>query len=121
MRRLLILLLLAGCATPEQLATGGVALSVGSIAIMQRSPIDALYSMAAGKDCSIVRLEQGKSYCRPMEPPPESQAYCTRSLGVPDCWRDPENLPDHPPELGDGPRTLTPAQDADRTRGWPAL
>ena len=69
----------------------------------------------------MVRLDQGKSYCRPVEPPPEPPPYCTRSLGVADCWRDPASLPDHPPEMADGPRTLTPAQEADRTRGWPSL
>ena len=118
---MLAVLLLAACTTPEQAATIGVAAGVGSIAVMQRSPIDALYSIASGKDCSIVRLEQNKSYCRPAEPPPEAPPYCTRSLGVPDCWRDPARLPGHPRELGDGPRILTPAQDADRTKRWPDL
>jgi hypothetical protein len=121
-RYLLILLLLAGCgASPEQAATIGVGLTVGSIAVMQRSPFDALYSVVSGKDCSIVRLDQGKSYCRPVEPPPEPQPYCTPSLGVADCWRDPASLPDHPPDLGDSPSTLTPTQEVDRTRHWPNL
>jgi hypothetical protein len=115
-------LLLAGCgATPEQALTGVGALGVGSIAVMQRSPVDAIYSLITGKDCSVVRLEQGKSYCRPTEPPPEAPPYCTRSLGVVDCWKDPASLPDHPRQVGDGPQTLTPAQEADRTRRWPNL
>jgi hypothetical protein len=63
-----------------------------------------------------VRLDEGKSYCRPVELPPVAQPYCTRSLGVADCWADPAG---HPPALGDGPSTLTPAQEADRTRRWP--
>jgi hypothetical protein len=122
MTRLWMLLLLAGCgATPEQMATVGVAVSVGSIAVIQRSPLDAAYSVLSGWDCSVVRLEQGKSYCRPVEPPPEPPPYCTRSLGVANCWQDPASLPDHPPSLGDGPSTLTPAQEADRTRRWPNL
>jgi hypothetical protein len=116
------LLLLAGCGvTPEQAATIGAGVTVGSVAVIQRSPADAVYSVISGKDCSIVRLEQGKSYCRPTEPLPEPPPYCTRSLGVADCWRDPASLPDHPPEISDGPRTLTPAQDANRTRRWPDL
>jgi hypothetical protein len=122
MARLLFLLLLAGCAaTPEQLATGAVAVSIGSIAVIQRSPLDAAYSVLSGRDCSVVRLEQGKSYCRPVEPPPEPPPYCTRTLGVANCWQDPASLPDHAPSLGDGPSTLTPAQEADRTRRWPNL
>jgi hypothetical protein len=119
---MILLLLLAGCGgTPEQLLTGAGVLAVGSIAVIGRSPLDAAYSTLTGKDCSIVRLDQGKSYCRPIEPPPEPPPYCTRTLGMADCWRDPATLPDHPRELGDGPRVLTPAQEADRTRRWPPL
>ncbi|MEJ0019154.1 MAG: hypothetical protein WDN25_21905 [Acetobacteraceae bacterium] len=122
MRHLMVLLLLAGCGgSPEQVMIGVAALGIGSIAVIQRSPFDALYSTLSGRDCSIVRLDQGKSYCRPIEPPPETQPFCTRSLGVVDCWRDPASLPDHPREAGDGPRTLTPAQEADRIRTWPPL
>jgi hypothetical protein len=122
MRHLVFLLLLAGCgATPEQALTGVGAVGIGSIVIIGRSPFDALYSAVTGRDCSIVRLEQGKSYCRPIEPPPETQPYCTRSLAVADCWLDPASLPDHPPDLGDSPPGLTPAQNANRTRRWPPL
>ncbi len=115
-----LLLFLATCgATPEQAATIGVGVTVGSIAVIQRSPLDALYSIVSGRDCSVVRWDEGKSYCRPREPPPEPPSYCTRSLWVIDCWRDPANLSDKPREVGDGPRTLTPLQEADRTRRWP--
>jgi hypothetical protein len=121
-RLLMLLLLLTACgATPEQALTGAAALGIGSIAVIQRSPLDAAYSVITGKDCSVVRLDEGKSYCRPVEPPPETPPYCTRSLGVANCWQDPASLPDHPRELADGPRTLTPAQEADRTRRWPNL
>lgn len=116
----LFLVLLAGCGiTPEQAATVGVGVTVGSFPVLQRSPVDAVYSAVTGKDCSIVRMEQGKSYCRPVEPPPESPPYCTRSLGVVDCWRDPASLPNRPPEVADGPHVLTPEQEANRTRRWP--
>ncbi len=122
MRYIAVMLLLAGCgATPEQMATIGVGVGVGSIAVIQRSPLDALYSAVTGKDCSMVRLEQGKTYCRPVEPPPEPLPYCTRSLAVADCWLDPASLPDRPPDWGDVPHPLTPEQEANRTRRWPPL
>lgn len=114
---LCLLLLLGGCqAAPLTLlaAVGGT--TAGSAAVIQRTPIDAAWSLATGRDCSVVRLDQGKSYCRRPEPPPELQPYCTRSLGVADCWADPSG---QPPELADGPRRLTPAQEANRTRTWP--
>lgn len=113
----LLLLLLGGCAAdPVELTTvvGGVA--VGSVAVLQRTPFDAVWSLITGRDCSTVRVEQGKSWCRPPEPAPEAPPYCTRSLGVVDCWADPAGKP---PEVADGPRVLMPAQDAHRTRGWP--
>lgn len=119
MRNLLVILLLAGCnLTPEQAATVGVGAAVGSIAVIGRSPADAVYSIVSGRDCSIVRLEQNKSYCKPIEPPPSPQPYCTRSLGVVDCWADPEKMPNLPPQVGDIPHGLTPEQEADRVKGW---
>ena len=120
MRMLAILLLLCACGlSPEQAATVGVGVGVGSIAVIQRTPLDAVVSVVSGRDCSVVHWDQRKSYCSPIEPPPEPPPYCSRSLGVVDCWRDPASLPDHPSEVADGPRTLTPVQSADRTKGWP--
>jgi hypothetical protein len=122
MRLLFALLLLAGCGlTPEQAATVGVGAAVGSIAVIGRSPVDAAYSVVSGRDCSIVRLDEGKSYCKPIEPPPAQQPYCTRSLGVVDCWADPAKMPNLPAQVGDIPHGLTPEQEADRVKGWPNL
>jgi hypothetical protein len=111
------LVLLGGCgADPVTLTSVMVGATAGSVAVIQRTPVDAVYSLVTGKDCSAVRLDQGKSYCRPMEPPPPAQPYCTRSLGVADCWADPAG---EPPQQADGPSALTPAQEANRTRRWP--
>ena len=116
--RLLLLLLLAGCgADPLTMTTVAVGTTAGSVAVMHRTPIDALWSLATGRDCSVVRLDQGKSYCKPKEPPPEPPPYCTQTLGVANCWSDPEHMPGIGPQLGDGPGTLTPAQEVDRTSG----
>jgi len=118
--RLLPLILLTGCGlTPEAWVTlvGGV--GIGSVAVIGRTPFDAVYSTITGKDCSLVRVERGQTWCRPVEPPPAPPPYCTRSLGVVDCWKDPASLPDHPPQVASGPMTLTPEQEAHRTRTWP--
>lgn len=45
--------------------------------------------------------------------------FAQPSLGGVDCWRDTAALTNHPRDLADGPRTLTAAQDAYRTRGSP--
>jgi hypothetical protein len=114
---LCLLMLLAGCGPdPSVLAGAALGVTAGSVAIIQRTPFDALWSVMTAQDCSVVRLDQGKSYCRPVEPPPVVQPYCTRSLGVVDCWANPDG---HPRAVGDGPHMLTPAQEADRTRRWP--
>jgi hypothetical protein len=115
--RLLLLspLLLVGCAP---VAAG---LMVGSVPALHRTPVDALVSVVTGRDCSVVRLDAGKTYCKPPPTPLETPEFCTRSLGVPDCWVDPEDLPDHPREIADGPRTLTKEQMAHQMGRWPHL
>ncbi len=91
------------------------------IAVFHRDLFDMLVSGLSGRDCSVVRLDRGETYCRPVEPPTPPIPYCTRSLGVVDCWADPEAMPDIPPEVADGPRALTPIQEHDRTAPWPHL
>jgi hypothetical protein len=111
--------LLSGCAaSPEQWVGGGMALGIGSIAVMGRTPMDAAVSLVTGRDCSVVRLEKRQSYCRPEEPPPEEPVFCTRSLARVNCWKDPAALPGNPMGVADGPVGLTPAQEKDRTKGW---
>ena len=97
------------------------AAEMASIVVLQRGIIDTLVSTLSGRDCSIVYLDRGQSYCRAPEPPPSPPPYCTRSLGVVDCWANPEALVNRPPQVANGPTTLTPAQEANRTRRWPAL
>jgi hypothetical protein len=59
---------------------------------------------------------------KPVEPPPAAPAFCTRSLGTVDCWSNPDALNSPPPHgVADGPRTLTPAQEINRTSRWPGL
>ena len=102
------------------LAIAAVA-EVTSIAVLHRGIFDTLYSAGSGKDCSIVYLDRGESYCKPQQPPPLPPPYCTRSLGVVDCWSNPEALVNLPPQVANGPLTLTPAQEANRTQRWPPL
>ncbi|HET6308604.1 MAG TPA: hypothetical protein VFG12_15545 [Rhodopila sp.] len=122
MRRFVPLLglLLAGCGIDANLgAFIGSAGTVGTIMAIQRTPWDAAYSLVTGRDCSMVRLDRGQSYCRPVEPPPGPQPYCTRTLGTVNCWQGPAGMPNAPPGLADGPATLTAEQEADRVRRWP--
>lgn len=112
---------LGGCA-PFNNAVGSWAGidTVVAIPVFGRTMSDLAYSLIAGRDCSVVRLEQSQAYCKPREDPPPPPEFCTRSLGTPDCWASPALLPDHPQPLADAP-ALTPAQQANRTARWPDL
>jgi hypothetical protein len=89
--------------------------------MLHRTPADAPVPSARGRDCSVTYLVKGERYCRSREPATETLVFCTRSLGVPDCWADPSKLPNHPREIADGPRALTPEQEANRTKWRPWL
>jgi hypothetical protein len=95
------------------------AASVGTIVVAKRDPADIVVSAVSGRDCSIVRLAIGKSYCAPVEPPPAPPPYCTRSLGVPDCWDGPNPFGYYQRPIADGPSDLNEAQERDRTARWP--
>ena len=112
----LVLLTLPGCVEPTGALIGA---NAASVVVFGRGVGDLLVSAVQGQDCSIVRLEQGKSYCRPRDPPLAPPPFCTRSLGRIECWQNPEALPNHPAQVADGPRALTPEQDARRQHPWP--
>lgn len=109
---------LAGCIEPAGIVLGA---SAAAVPVIGRTLPDAAVSVLTGLDCSLVRLDAGKSYCAPQEPPPVPPAVCTRSLGTVDCWSNPQALGVPYTEVADGPRALTPAQEAHRTRRWPSL
>ena len=123
MRPLLPILLLplflpAACANWTEPAGAFLAANAASVVVFGRSIPDLGVSAITGKDCSVVRLEQGKSYCAPPEALPARAPYCTRSLGTVDCWANPEAFADIPREVADQP-ALTPLQEQHRTARWP--
>lgn len=119
MRKMLLLpaLLLAGCDGPAVVATAAV--NVASVTLVGRAVPDIVISAVSGRDCSIVRLDRGLSYCGPTQDPPDPPPYCTRSIGNVDCWvTRPATIPMVPSVVA-GPIALTPAQEAHRTAHWP--
>lgn len=110
---------LGGCDGPALVATAGV--NVASLTLVGRSVPDILVSGVTGRDCSIVRLDRGMSYCAAREPAPGPPPYCTRSRGSVDCWvTRPGTIP-MVQGVVDGPASLSAAQEADRTARWPGL
>lgn len=78
----LLALSLAGCTlgTMEAVSLMGTDKTVG----------DHVISLASGKDCSSVRKEQGKTYCKEDEMrPPRAQMHCYRNIGQVTCYEKP--------------------------------
>ena len=114
---IIALILLGGCQAAVGPAVAVGAVEASSVAVFGRGTVDLAYSALSGRDCSIVRLDEGKSWCKPKEALPAAPRFCTRTLGTPECFDDPAQLPDHPAQLADGPSTLTPEQEKNRNRG----
>ncbi len=112
---LLLLLSLAACGHGAEI---GGAVELTSVAVLGRGVIDLGVSAVTGKDCSIVRLDQGKNYCAPREKLPGAPPFCTSTLGTVQCWADPEAFATLPHQLADAP-ALTKDQVRDVNARWP--
>jgi hypothetical protein len=110
---LLLAILLAGCvnATPSAIGIADGA----SVAVFGRGVIDIGVSAVTGRDCSVVRLEKGQTYCAPTDPPP-AERICTRTLATVDCWPDATELART--GVGDTPPPNA-AQERYRAARWP--
>ena len=109
-------LAVAGCDVPLYQPLGiATAAGAASIVLIHRTPIDALYSVISGRDCSIVYLDRLQDYCKPLDVPPPPLPYCTRSLANVDCWTNPTANLGRP--VADQP-ALTAEQLSRIGRGW---
>ncbi len=116
LRLSLVLLLpaaLDGCAGAVALA--GV--EAASVTVFGRDVVDIGVSAITGKDCSLVRLDRQQTYCAARNQLPGPAPYCTQTLGMAQCWSNPEAFTTLPRQLAD-----TPAPTADQARqaatGW---
>ncbi len=106
MRWVFMFLVLGGCGVQGDLAF--TAANLAMVPVIGRTVPDLVFSLATGRDCSMVRLEQGKTWCREAEGPVAAPAFCTRSLGTVDCWESAALQP-LPARRGvaEGPRVVT--------------
>ena len=116
--RLSPLLLLLGLSACGYAAEGVAAADVTSVAVFGRGVLDLGVSAVTGKDCSIVRLDQGQTYCAPRERMPRPPEFCTNTLGTVQCWVNPEGFATLPHQLADSPE-LTPDQVRNINARWP--
>ena len=111
-------LLLTACTPPLEPVVWLAGLDIAAVPIFHRTAGDLAYSLYTRRDCSLVRLEQEGQYCKRPEPPPPEQPFCTRTLGMAECFATPATLNDHPSPWGDS-HGLNAAQEHDRTARWP--
>ncbi len=112
---LLPLLLLAGCGEAAGVAAG---VEAASVPVLGRGVVDVGVSAITGKDCSVVRLDSGKSYCAPREHQPDAPPFCTQTLGSVQCWANPEAFGVLPHDIADAP-ALTSDQKRNLAARWP--
>ena len=112
---LLLLLPLAACGgEPPGILLG---VEAASVVVFGRGIGDIAFSAISGRDCSVVRLDRGQTYCAPRTEPVR-EAYCTRTLATVDCWSGPALLSVNRPSVEDTPPP-TDAQLRYRAARWP--
>ncbi len=81
----LVVVLSAGLSGCQSVGLAPPLADLAAVTTEGRGSRDVTVSAVSGYDCSIVRWSTGKSYCKPIEPPPRPPQYCTRSLAGVDC------------------------------------
>lgn len=113
-----LLALLSGCAGWTAPTGALLGVDAASVVVFGRGLADLGVSAISGRDCSIVRLDQGLTYCAPLESQEQPAPFCTRSLGVVDCWADPALAPGPRRGVADMPPP-SPDQLRYRAARWP--
>jgi len=65
-------------------------ISSGVVMATDKTLMDHLVSHRTNKDCSTVRVEQGRTYCREDEPNPMPNVHCYQTLGDVMCYSTPD-------------------------------
>lgn len=82
-----ICILLGACEYMWPYAMVDGAVIVGS----QKTMADHAISLASGKDCSLVRIDRGLTYCKEDEMAgPRPNLYCYRELAGVTCYNQPD-------------------------------
>lgn len=71
-----------------------------SLMASDKTFVDHLISYGSGKDCSIVRTEQGREYCVEDEKKITQNIFCYRNLGGVTCYNQPDPYRDGSARVG---------------------
>ena len=98
--------LLTAAVVPLAVLPGGcmAALGAGTVAATDKTPVDHVYSLVTGKDCSLIRKQRGLTYCVEDEIILETAVHCYPTLGEPTCYRTADPYPGGQREVGDAAR-----------------
>ena len=117
-RSSLLLIALAGQVSGCAALGITAAVEAASVTVLGRDALDVGVSVVTGRDCSVVRLDRQLPYCAPREQPPAAPPFCSKTLGLPECWSDPASFVVLPRQLADSPG-LTPEQVRQVGARWP--
>jgi len=112
------LLLVSACSNFYSMAPRSAIKTVGNYSIVSSAVVmatdktltDHLVSFNTGKDCSTVRVEQGRTYCREDEPNPMPDVYCYPTLGDVMCYAQPDPMRTQDGRIGLPPQQGQPGQ-----------
>ena len=87
--------LLSVAAIPLAILPGGcmAALGAGTVAATDKTPVDHVYSLVTGKDCSLIRKQRGLTYCVEDEIILETAVHCYPTLGETTCYQTADPYP----------------------------
>ncbi len=116
--RVLLLLLLAGLGGCGPGVVALTPVDVVTVPVLGRGVTDIANSAASGRDCSVVRLDAGQTYCASRSDLTRPQPICTRTIGVVNCWANPALVPQRQQDVE---QTPPPTLDQLRYRAapWP--
>jgi len=89
--------LVSACSDFYSMAPRSTLKAVGNLSIVStgltmatdKTLTDHLVSYNTGKDCSTLRIEQGRTYCKEDEPNPVASVSCYPSIGDVTCYSEP--------------------------------
>jgi hypothetical protein len=96
MRTLVTIVVLLGLAACNEISVFGTA----SVVTTDKTLSDHAVSYLSGKDCSTVRKETGRSYCKEDERNPTPTVHCYRNLGGVTCYDKQNPYGDRRKEVG---------------------
>lgn len=110
------LLLLSACSNFYSIAPRSLIKTAGNLSIISSAVVmatdktlsDHLMSWKTGKNCSTVRVEQGRTYCREDEPNPMPAVFCYPTLGDVMCYAQPDPTREPDARTGMTPDTQKP-------------